>query len=99
MQDYSKMFEKIFKEEKTNNNNNSNTDKKEFEDNLYEKINFISNMQKIFDSMTLKDKSVEFIKALKPLLEDSLQKKADESIKMLKIFNLIPILKENGILN
>lgn len=62
-------------------------------------VKFISNLQKIFDSADENEKNAEFIRALKPLLSEDLQLKADEAIKMLKIFSLIPILKDVGILN
>ena len=96
MKEYAEMFEKIFNEKKNNKNLNN---KNQIEEDLNDKINLIANLQKIFDVMPDGVKSAEIIKALKPLLSDELQQKADEAVKMLKIFNVIPELKEKDILN
>lgn len=90
------MFEKIFNEKKNTKNQQQKT---QTEEDLNEKINIIANLQKIFDAMPDSVKSAEIIKALKPLLSDELQQKADEAVKMLKIFNVIPDLKDKDILN
>lgn len=44
------------------------------------------------------DDNVNFLVALKPLLSDEKKKKADNAIKILKLLNLLPILKDSGIL-
>ena len=96
MKEYAEMFEKIFNEKK---NNNTLDKKAKSEEDLNDKINLIANLQKIFDGMPDGVKNAEIIKALKPLLSEELQQKADEAVKMLKIFNVIPELKEKDILN
>ncbi len=96
MKEYAEMFEKIFNEKKNTKNQQQKT---QTEEDLNEKINIIANLQKIFDAMPDSVKSAEIIKALKPLLSDELQQKADEAVKMLKIFNVIPDLKDKDILN
>lgn len=42
------------------------------------------------------DKS-RFIEALRPLLSEKRRHRADEALKMMRLFELIPILKESGI--
>ncbi len=44
------------------------------------------------------DDNINFLVALKPLLSDEKRKKADNAIKILKLLNLLPILKDSGIL-
>lgn len=41
-----------------------------------------------------KDPACELLTALKPMLSPERQRKADEAIKMLQIFSLLPILKD-----
>ncbi len=60
----------------------------------------IANIAKIFSRMnSIDDKRTQFIAALKPLLNESRQKKADQAIKMLKLFELRPMLREQGLFN
>ncbi len=101
MNDFSEMFEKIFSEKekekeeiKSHNRHNSKEDEA-----LDINIEILANLQRIFDSMSENEKNAELILSLKPLLSEELKQKADEAIKMLKIFSIIPTLKENGILN
>ena len=44
------------------------------------------------------DARLDLIKALKPMLSPARQHRADEAIKMLKMFNMLPILQKSGIL-
>ena len=97
MTDFSEMFEKIFNEKIKEKEEKKPTYK--LDETLNVNIEILSNLQKIFDHMPENEKNAELILALKPLLSDELKQKADEAIKMLKIFSIIPILKENGILN
>ena len=61
-------------------------------------------MQKIISIMTrLKSESNDsralLLKALKPNLSPKRQEKVDTAIKLLKIIELLPLLKDSGILN
>lgn len=44
------------------------------------------------------DKSVELLLALKPHLSQARQKKLDTAIKLLKIYSVLPLLKDSNIL-
>ena len=55
-------------------------------------------MQQLFSQIPKHDKNTEFIRALKPLLKPKRQTKADEAIKMMKIFSMLPILQKSGML-
>ena len=93
MSDFSELFQKLLQDKENPNTKNQ-------KDNVITiDVKFLANLQKIFDSASENEKNAEFIRALKPLLSKDLQPKADEAIKMLKIFSLIPILKDVGILN
>lgn len=98
MTDFSEMFEKIFSEkEKEKEEKKINSSKED--ETIKINIEILANLQKIFDNMSENEKNAELILSLKPLLSDELKQKADEAIKMLKIFSIIPTLKETGILN
>lgn len=45
------------------------------------------------------DKNTELLIALKPLLKEERQAKVDKAVKMLKLFAVFNVLKENGMLN
>ncbi len=103
MTDFSEMFEKIFKEKERlkdmQNKDENQALTESTEDFLKNNLIILKKIQKIFYKLSETEKNEELILALKPLLNQKLQKKADESIKMLKIFSIMPILKEKGILN
>ena len=43
------------------------------------------------------DDRAKFIASLKPLLSDKRQQKADEAMKMMHLFEILPALKESGL--
>ena len=59
----------------------------------------LGNIGKIGNAVSHDDERTALIKALKPLLSESRQQKADEVIKILRIIQLIPLLKNSGLLN
>lgn len=44
------------------------------------------------------DNNINLLNALRPLLDDEKKLKIDRAIKLLKIINLLPILRDSGIL-
>lgn len=58
----------------------------------------LNSIMPILQMLNAKDERVEFINAMKPLLSDERQKKADEAMKLVKIMSLIPLLRERGII-
>ncbi|MBQ7579908.1 MAG: hypothetical protein IJU39_01220 [Clostridia bacterium] len=50
----------------------------------------------VMSMLNKKDSRVELISALKPFLSSDRQVKADEAMKIIRLFELIPILKEQG---
>lgn len=45
------------------------------------------------------DKRYVFLTSLKPMLSAERQKRADDAIRMLRLFELLPLLKDSGIFN
>jgi hypothetical protein len=45
-----------------------------------------------------KDKNVDFLSALKPLMSEEKQPKIERSIKLLKLYDMYAVLKENGLI-
>lgn len=43
------------------------------------------------------DERTRFISALKPLLSEKRRRRADEAIKMMQLFEILPLLKDSGI--
>ncbi len=52
----------------------------------------------ILQTFNKPDNRVEFINALKPLLSEARQKKADEAMNLLRLMSVIPMLRERGML-
>lgn len=52
----------------------------------------------ILQSFNKPDNRLDFINALKPLLSESRQKKADEAMNLLRLMSVIPLLRERGML-
>lgn len=50
----------------------------------------------VMSMLNKKDSRVELISALKPFLSSNRQIKADEAMKIIRLLELIPILKEQG---
>ena len=52
----------------------------------------------ILQAFNSKDERLDFINALKPLLSEERQKKADEATKLVKLMSVLPLLRERGIM-
>lgn len=52
----------------------------------------------LFSSLNQDDNSTRLLHALKPMLGQERQRRLDESIKMMQMIRLLPLLKNNGIL-
>lgn len=58
-------------------------------------FNMIMKAKNIFDKMnSAKNKNVDLIMALKPHLSPETQNKADQALRILKLFEVLPLLKE-----
>ncbi len=61
-------------------------------------MSMLANISKLSKTISEDDDRTALIKALKPLLSEPRQQKADEAIKILRLIQLIPILKDSGLL-
>ena len=61
-------------------------------------MNMLSSLAPVLQAVNSKDERVEFINALRPLLSDERQKRADEAVKRVRLLSLLPLLKERGLM-
>lgn len=61
-------------------------------------INTMMKLMPIISSMNKEDEKTKFLGALRPLLSDKRKKKLDESVKILQMIQVLPLLKGQGIL-
>lgn len=58
-------------------------------------FDMVMKAKKIFDKMnSTKDKNVDLIMALKPHLSPEKQDRADQALRILRLFDVLPLLKE-----
>ncbi len=58
----------------------------------------LSGISKYFGKINEKDNRCDFLYALKPLLQESRQKRVDEAVNILRMTKLMEMLKEGGLL-
>lgn len=76
-----------------------NTYSAESQENTLEGKNEIAAIMQILQALKgANDKSVELLLALKPHLSSERQKKLDTAIKLLKIYSVLPLIKDSNIL-
>ncbi len=52
----------------------------------------------MFESINKQDDNEKFLLALKPLLREENKAKIDTAVKFMKIFSLLPLIKDSGML-
>lgn len=60
-------------------------------------INSIMKLMPLISSLNQEDNNTKLLHALKPLLNERRKKRVDESIRIMQMIKLLPILKEEGI--
>jgi len=60
-------------------------------------LNVVMKLMPILSSVNKEDKNTRFLGALRPLLSEKRQKKLDESMKMMQMMKVLPLLKDQGI--
>lgn len=60
-------------------------------------IQTIMKLMPILSSINREDDSTRLLSALRPLLSTKRQEKLDESIKLMQLFKVLPVLKSQGI--
>ncbi len=61
-------------------------------------LNLILTLQQAMSAFHNEDDNTRFLQALRPLMREGRRHKVDEVLRMMKLFSLIPLLKESGIL-
>lgn len=61
-------------------------------------ISKLMSMASMLQGLNSEDDNIRLILALKPLLSEDKRAKADRAVKILKIINLLPLIKESGLL-
>ncbi len=62
-----------------------------------EMLQTVSRIAPLLSQINREDDSTRLLRALRPLLSSSRQKKLDEAIKILQMMRLLPLLKESGV--
>lgn len=68
------------------------------QDNIFN-ADMLGKIGKLSNAVSADDNRTALIKALKPMLSDERQQKADEVMKILKIIQLLPLIRESGLLS
>lgn len=66
--------------------------------NVLPDMNVLSKLAPVLVSLNQKDERTELIEAIKPLLSEKRRAKADEAERLLRLFSVLPVLKEQGIM-
>ncbi len=62
-------------------------------------LQMITKIMPILSSVKKEDKNTYLLNSLRPFLGSARKKKLDESIKMMQMMKILPLLKDTGILN
>lgn len=62
-------------------------------------INMMLKLQQVMAAFHNEDDNTRFLQALRPLMREDRRHKVDEVLRMMKLFSLLPLLKESGILD
>ena len=58
----------------------------------------LSGISRISNAFSQDDERTALVKALKPMLSEQKQQKADEVIKILRLISIVPLLRDSGLL-
>ena len=62
-------------------------------------MNMIANIGQMMKNMNTNDKNTQLLLALKPHFGERRQARVDRAIKMIRLFSLLPLLRQSGILS
>ena len=98
-----KLFEQLLEAEGDKNKNTEASDNPQSDssNDLFGNIDIeaIMKLGEMLQSMNTSDKNTQLLLALKPHLRPENRQKVDNALKLMKIINILPLLKESGILN
>ena len=58
----------------------------------------LASLAPVLQAFNTHDERLEFINALKPLLSEERRHKADEAMKLVRLFSVLPLLRERGLM-
>lgn len=61
-------------------------------------LNMIMKLQQIMSAFHNEDDNTRLLQALRPLMREDRRHKVDEVLRMMKLFSILPLLKESGVL-
>ena len=105
-----KLFEQLLEAEDNKSKHNENTENTENSENpqndssndIFGNIDLeaIMKLGEMLSAMnSASDKNTQLLLALKPHLRPENRQKVDNALRLIKIINILPLLKESGILN
>lgn len=82
-----------------NDNDSGQHDDTEQSDGLFSGLDpeMLLKMFALFEALNQPDDNERFLLALKPLLREENRAKVDSAIRLMKLFTLLPIIKDSGI--
>ena len=95
-----KLFEQLLDNEEKNNNQTEEKQSGDEED-IFGGIDIeaIMKLGELLSNMNKPDKNTQLLLALKPHLRPENRSKVDNALKLMKIINIIPLLKDSGIMD
>lgn len=98
-----KLFEQLLEAEESKKNDSTEASENPQDDSSNDffgniDIEAIMKLGEMLQSMNASDKNTQLLLALKPHLRPENRQKVDDALKLMKIMNLLPLLKESGIL-
>ncbi len=72
--------------------------KKEENQQGFPDLSQLSALVPVLQAFNQPDSRLDFINALKPLLSQERQQKADEALKLVRLLSVLPLLRERGIM-
>lgn len=98
-----KLFEQLLEAEddKSKNSESAENPQSDNSNDIFGNIDIeaILKLGEMLSSMNASDKNTQLLLALKPHLRPENRQKVDNALKLMKIINILPLLKESGILN
>lgn len=61
-------------------------------------LGMIMKVQQMVQGMSHEDENIRLLRSLKPHLSESRQKKVEQAIQLLRLYTLLPVIKETGLL-
>lgn len=101
-----------FSDNKSQNKNEDNKENFNFQNNIEpqsqnsealglntDMMSLVTKLAPLLSSIKKEDKNTYLLNSLRPFLGKARQKKLDESIKMMQLMKILPLLKDSGVLN